>query len=33
LYGWIFPLLGIVATVLLEWETIIADTYGQTSLQ
>jgi hypothetical protein len=33
LYGWIFPLLGIVATVLLEWDTIIADTSGQTSLQ
>lgn len=33
LYGWIFPLLGIIATVLLEWETIIAGTSGQTSLQ
>lgn len=33
LYGWIFPLLGIVATVLLEWETIIADTSAQSSLQ
>jgi len=33
LYGWIFPLLGIVATVLLEWDTIIADTSGQKSLQ
>lgn len=33
LYGWIFPLLGIVAIVLLEWETIIADASVQKSLQ
>ncbi len=32
LYGWIFPLLGIIVTVLLEWETIIADTSVQTPL-
>lgn len=33
LYGWIFPLLGIVAVVLLEWETIIADATGHRLLQ